>query len=360
MDRNIKLVQKCAQAMQLPYTYFPEADVLGINLGAKPYYFIFSISPMNYGASIYVAKHKYALNTLLHQSGFPVPKAVAFEKKQLKQQTLAKLISHLRFPLVAKPMINTVRGKDVLCNIKNMEQLTDYLNTFFDNHRFVQIEEFHTQLKEYRVTVLKNRIVGVLVRSGAFVLGDGKHTIEELIKLKNIERIRLSKELTISPLKYDTEYKYCLEEQGLTLQSIVPEGDKIRLCYTVNTGRGGDIFSLGKKIHPANAKLICEVARTIGLDYVGFDILCEHINTPFTPNKWVIIEANFLADATLHEIPNQGKKASLINKILLQIIYRHPFSYLYHLCIRSRFSIYFKSGLLLFIFLYVIHKMLMS
>lgn len=360
MDRNITLFQKCAQAMQLPYTYFPNVDVLRITLGTKPYYFIFSISPINYGASIYVAKHKYALNSLLNQSGFPVPKAVAFEKKQLEHKSLSQLIEPLRFPLVAKPMINTVRGKDVLCNIKNMEQLISYLDIFFDSHRFVQIEEFHTQLKEYRVTVLKNRIIGVVIRTGAFVIGDGEHTVEELIVQKNKERIYLSKELTISPLQYDTEYKNCLEEQGLTLHSIVSEGVKVRLCYTANTGRGGDIFSLGKKIHPINAKMICNVARTIGLDYVGFDLLCEDINTPFKPNKWIIIEANFLANTTIHEIPNQGIKAGVINKILRNIIYRHPFAYVYHLCIHSRFSIYFKGGLLLFIFLFVTDKMLMS
>ncbi len=344
--------------MQLPYTYFPKADALRIDLGGTFYYFVFSISPMNYGASIYVAKHKYALNRLLHQSGFPVPNAVAFEKKQWEHQSLKELIKPLRFPLVAKPMINTVRGTGVLCNIKNMENLSEYLNTFFDKHRFVEIEEFHSQLKEYRVTVLKNRVIGVLVRTGAFVMGDGKHTIEELIEIKNVERIRLSKVLTISPLKYDTEYQNCLEEQGLTLKSIIPEGEKIRLCYTVNTGRGGDILSLGNKIHPANAKRVCAAARTIGLDYVGFDLLCEDINIPFKPNKWVIIEANFLADATLHEIPNHGIKTKVVNKILWHIIYRHPFSYLYHLCIRSRFSIYFKSGILVMISMYLLHRLI--
>ncbi|WP_298626829.1 UDP-N-acetylmuramyl peptide synthase [uncultured Legionella sp.] len=361
MDRNVALFKKCAQEMQLPYTYYPTADVLKVELGAKPYYFVFSISPINYGASIYVAKHKYACNTLLHQAGFPVPKAVAFEKKKLEQHSLSELIEPLRFPLVAKPMLNSVRGLGVLCNIKNIAELSEYVNTLFNNHRFVQIEEFHSQLKEYRVTVLNNKVIGVLIRTGAFVIGDGKHTIEELIELKNVERIHLSKELTISPLRYDTEYKSCLEEQGLTLQSIVPEGNKIRLCYTVNTGRGGDIFSLGKKIHPANAKMVCDAARAIGLNYVGFDLLCEDIiNTPFKPNKWIIIEANFYADATLHEIPNHGVKTKIINKMLRHLIYRHPFSYLYHLCMHSCYSKYFKSGLLLLILLFVINTIYMA
>ncbi|CEG56643.1 hypothetical protein [Legionella fallonii] len=357
MDRNIKLLYHCAQAMHLPCTYLPKIDALKIELGPKPYYFLLSISPLNYGASIYIAKNKYLLNKLLHRSGFPVPKACAFDKKTWQEKSLSELITPLRFPLVAKPMMDTARGKDVLCNIKNMDSLSDYLNFIFKTHKFVQIEEFHSNLKEYRILVLNNRVIGVILRTSAYVIGDGRHTIEELIKIKNKERIRLSRELTISPLKYDLEYKNCLEEQGLTLQSIIPDGTKIKLCHTVNTGRGGNILSQGKKIHPLNAKRVCEAARAIGLNYVGFDLLCEDINVPFRSDQWIIIEANFWADATLHEIPNQGVKANVVNKIMWQLIYRHPFSYLYHLCIRSRISVYIKSLTLLLLFCLVVFEL---
>lgn len=335
--------------MHLPFTYLPDPGILRVDLGSRPYYFIYSIFPVNHGATIYIAKHKYAVNKLLERSGFPVAKSIAFKKELLEEKSLEEIVKHLKFPLVAKPMINTVRGRDVLCNIKNIKMLTDYLIPFFKKHRFVQVEEFRTGLKEYRVLVLNNRVIGVIERTPAFVLGDGIHNIEQLIELKNVERIRLSKILTISPLKYDIEYKYCLDEQGLSLQSIPKEGEKIRLCYTVNTGRGGDILSQGKKIHSINAKHLCNAAQAIGLNYVGFDLLCEDINKPFKKDRWLIIEANYCADATLHEIPNHGVRADVINKVLKRLIYRHPLSYLCHLCIRSPLSFYFKSGLLLLI-----------
>lgn len=343
MDRNITLFHQGAQELHLPYTYIPEPGVLRIELAGKHYYFVYAISPLNQGASVYLSQHKYALNKLLKRAGFPVPKATAFNKDRWSRQPLDQLVSHLNFPLVAKPMMASVRGKDVLCNIKNIQMLSDYLNSFFETYRYVQIEEFHTNLKEYRVLVLNNRVIGVVERIAAHIVGDGKHTIEELIALRNEERIRLSKTLTISPLKFDIEHQHCLQEQGLTLQSVISEGQKIRLGYTVNTGRGGDILSLGKKIHQENAKHLCRAAKTIGLNYVGFDVLCEHINAPFKPGKWIIIEANYCADTTLHEIPNRGLRAVVIKKILKQLIYRHPLSYFYHLCIRSSLSIYFKS-----------------
>ncbi|CEG55861.1 hypothetical protein [Legionella fallonii] len=346
MDRNVKLFHQGAMDLHLPCTYIPELGYLRVELGRKHYYFVYSISPMNQGASVYLSKHKYALNKLLQRAGFPVPKATAFNKERWSQKPLDQLVKHLNFPLVAKPMMNTVRGKDVLCNIQDLEMLSTYLSTFFDKYKYVQIEEFHTNLKEYRVLILKNRVIGVLERTAAHLVGDGIHNVEELIEIRNAERIRLSKELTISPLKFDIEHQNCLKEQGLSLQSIIPEGHKIRLGYTVNTGRDGDIFSLGKKIHPTNAKHLCQAAQVIGLNYVGFDVLCENINVPFRPNRWIIIEANYCADTTLHEIPNQGIRAVVTKKILKQLIYRHPLSYFYHLCLRSRLSIYFKSGMM--------------
>lgn len=350
MDRNVTLFHQGALDLHLPCTYIPEPGVLRVELGGKHYYFVYSISPLNQGASVYLSQHKYALNKLLKRAGFPVPNATAFNKDKWSHHPLEQLVKRLSFPLVAKPMIDTVRGRDVLCNIKDIQMLSNYLNTFFEKYRYVQIEEFHANLKEYRVLVLKNRVIGVIERVAAHLVGDGKHSIEELIALRNEERIRLSKTLTISPLKFDIEHQNCLQEQGLSLQSVVPEGHKIRLGYTVNTGRGGDIFSLGKKIHPVNAKHLCDAAQAIGLNYVGFDVLCEHIDTPFKPGKWVIIEANYCADTTLHEIPNHGVRAVVIKKILKQLIYRHPLSYFYHVCIRSRLSIYFKSGMITLLF----------
>jgi len=342
MDRNMRLFYQAAQQLGLMVKYHADIAYLSIILGKKNYYFHRTITPLNKGASIFIAKNKYKLNKILEASGFPVPKAVAFTANDYEEQSLSDLIQGLRFPLVAKPMTDSGRGTEVLCNIKNINTLSDHIERMIQNHSCIQVEEFHQHFKEYRILVLKKRVIGVVERFGASVIGDGKHSIEELIAKSNEQRAQLSLTLTISPLIVDEEYMDCLAEQNLTLQSIPDLGEKIRLCYTVNTGRGGEIYSHGKQIHPLNVEYLCRAAKTIGLTYVGLDVICEDINLPFNQTNWVIIEANFNPDLTIHEIPNRGKKAKVINKLLLQLIYRHPFSYVYHLCMHSRWSIYIK------------------
>ncbi len=349
MDKNAELFYKGAKKLGLTVNFHADLGFLEIVIGSKHYYFLRTLTPLNEGASIFICKNKFKANQLLLKAGFPVPKAVAFSKNEISEFALAHFIKTLRFPLVAKPMENGGRGTDVLCNIKDLSTLQKQVDTIFKKFNYVQIEEFHKSPKEYRVLVFKNQVIGVVERFSASVVGDGTHTIAELIAIANEKREVLAKHLTISPLIHDLEYEQCLQEQGLSLKSVIPQGKKIQLCHTVNTGRGGDILSLGKKIHPANAALLCAALRETGLVYGGFDVLCEDIHLSFSQSKWMIIEINHNPDLTIHEIPNQGIRVNVINKILGELIWRHPLSYLLHLAgklYRSKIS---KAGLLILV-----------
>ncbi|WP_051555195.1 hypothetical protein [Legionella fairfieldensis] len=355
MNRSTQVYYKRAQALGLDAVYIPEIGSLKISLGKKNYYFMATITPFNQGASIFIAKNKFFLNTLLARNGFSVPKALIVNQTTFTQYSLEKIVKDLKFPLVVKPVSDTSRGKDVLCNIKEISHLSACLTKGLQRYTAMQIEEFHPDLREYRVLILKNRVIGVVERFGASVTGDGKHTIAQLIAIKNQDIEKVIHTLTVSPLVVDEEYQQCLAEQGLDLTSIPPANKRVRLCYTANTGRGGDILSLGKKINKKNALCLINAAKAAGLDFVGFDVLCEDINIPFN-EKWFILEGNFHPDITLHEVSNQGKKVPVATAILRQLIFRHPFAYVKHWFGNSRFSFYLKiiffiTALLLILFL---------
>lgn len=348
MNLNLKLYLKGAQSLGLPTTVIPDLGVR-VDLGMNIYYFIESMTPLNEGGSYCVSLDKYLGNKILEKSGFPVPKAVTFDQTTWQKNSLSTLLKNLQFPVVAKPVKETGRGAAVFCNIINEDRLNEYLFDFFKYFPKVQIEEFLQPdlLREYRVLIIHNKVCGVVERFSAHVVGDGVHTIEQLIALANEERLLLSETLTISPMVYDQEYEECLIEQGLSLQSIPENGQKIRLCYTVNTGRGGTIYSLGKQIHPENARKLIKAAQALGLNFAGLDILCEDINRPFNLNQWMIIEINYRPDITIHEIPNQGKKAPVMRIVFWQLIRKHLSSYCYQLIFKSHYSIYFKATIAL-------------
>jgi len=334
VNKNISIYFESALRLKLPVIYINTANCLHIPLGKAHYYFVDTITPFNDGGSIFLAKNKSNLNQLLRNAGFPVSNWTTIHKDTFYKQSLAELTQNLRFPLVIKPQLNTHSGIDVVCNIKTLQQLSDCLESKFKRNPFMQIEEFQEGLKEYRILLLKNRVIGVVERRESCVIGDGQHTIEQLIINNNQKMAKNS-----YPILINAECQQCLMDQNLNLNCIPVKGKTIRLQYAVNRAHGGRAISLGKKIHSQNAKILSNITRLIGLDLVGLDLLCEDINKPFSQTKWFIIEANLGPGVSIHEYPDEGIKMNVSKKILMQLIYRHPFAYFLH-----RISIFRNMG----------------
>ncbi len=238
---------------------------------------------------------------------------------------LPQHLDSLKFPVVIKPTLNSHSGEGVICSIKKHDQLLDNLSKSFKSYPLIQIEEFYQGLKEYRVLILKNRILGVVERIAAQVVGDGTHTISELIVAHNHSLAPIQCAILVN-----TECLLCLADQGFILEDIPPRAKIIRLHYPVNRALGGTSVSLGKKINPENANYLCQAANSTGLDLVGIDLLCEDINLSFSETKWIIIEANFAPGISIHEYPDEGKPMNVSKKILSQLIFQHPLAYIFH------------------------------
>lgn len=310
---------KTAMALHLPTKYLPEIDCMMIELGKKNYMFTLSISPFNNHASIYLAKNKQACQLILKEKGFPVPKSATIEQNEFETNELKNLIKGLKFPLVIKPTHGTYGGEGVQCNIQDIINLEHLLQFNLKRYQSMHVEEFYQGLREYRVLLFKNRILGIVERVPLRVIGDGASTIEQLFTQVNNTRIE--------SLHLDEN---CLREQGLTLQSTPALNEAIRLVYPVNHAQGGSVHALSKKIPTVN-KAYCEkIAKLLDLELVGLDIMCEDINKSFNKTPWLILEANFGPDLNLHESPETGTKTAVSKIILKTLIRRHPFSYIKH------------------------------
>ncbi|HAF87774.1 MAG: UDP-N-acetylmuramyl peptide synthase [Legionellaceae bacterium] len=356
LNNNVRLLYQSARAFGLAVTYLSDIAYLKITLGKHNFYTHCAITPLNLGASIFMCRAKYTTHLLLKKEGFNVPKSVLITTKLYQTCSLNELTASLNFPVVAKPAFRSGRGRNILCNIKNLNALEDYLNHHLTDDNDILVEEFQHNLRDYRVLILDGHVIGVAERFGASVVGDGIHTIAALIDQKNVIRAKLSGHMTISPLCVDEEYLACLAQANLTLQSVPLKGQVVKLCHTANTGRGGDVLSHGTNIHPYNAKRLSEAAHALGIHLVGFDVLCEDIQQPFTHTRWFILEANFNADLTLHEKPYQGPAVNVSKKIIWALIKRYPLSYLYTLFYHRRLFFYFKIATCI-IFVSILHRL---
>lgn len=346
MDKNAQLYYESARALKLPLIKIPSIAGFKLKLGKYHYFFRGGETPFNQGSSISVATNKYCTNKVLEAAGFPVPKAVAFNQHAFQTNSIETLLKDLRYPLVVKPTLNSAAGRDVVCNIQTTEQLINYLSAYYQRHDFLSVEEFHPHLNAYRVLVFHNKVIGVTQRFPAHIVGDGVHSIKELITISNRTREALKYTTCLDPITLDDDFKSRFSELSITLETIPKKDEKIELCYKCNSVLGGTIHSLGTRICKENARLFISAAKALNLHLVGFDVQCEDILKPIISTKGVIIEANYNPGITIHDIPLSGIKNPVSKKMMKYFIYKHPIAYVSHLLKNCYRSCYFKFSLL--------------
>lgn len=328
MNINSRLYYQTAVKLGFPVTPMDqEIDGFKIELNGKIYYFRGGSTPFNDVASSSIANNKFCMNHVLRQEGFPLPKATAISRKKINEGSWD--VGNLSFPMVAKPTMDSEKGTDVLCNIKDMETLRDYLKKNNAHHKFITLEEFEFGLNAYRVLVFYNKVIGVTQRIPTYVIGDGKNSISQLVMLANEKRKAFKDKVSLGEIKIDKEVEIRLEEKEMSLDTVPKEDEKVTLCYGCNGTRGGTRVSLGKEICKENKKLLCRAAKVLNLNLVGFDVLCEDINVPIESSRGFIIEANHNPDITIHENAMSGVRNVVSRKILRKLIYKHPIAYLY-------------------------------
>lgn len=356
MNKNARCYYESAIKLFLPLEELPQVEGFRLILGRKNYYFCGSGTPLNNSGSITLTRNKYSMNKTLAENGFPVPKATFVHYSEFTDGLLAEKIAELSFPLVAKPQIGKL-GNGVLCNIQTFAQLQNYMEINSEAYEYVTIEEFHSNLNSYRVLIFNNKVLGVIQRYPAHVVGDGQHNLQELIDITNKRRLEISD--TLAPIVVDEECQIRLAELGLDLSHIPKADEELSLAYTCNASRGGTYRSLGKSICKENKRLLIHAAKQLNLSLVGFDIQCADINQPFVPSRDVIIESNDGPSVRIHEYPIEGQAVSISNKIIRSLIYRHPFSYLHALYKNQRSGVYVRA-LILAAFLAVTYFSLMK
>ncbi|MBF0213157.1 MAG: ATP-grasp domain-containing protein, partial [Magnetococcales bacterium] len=93
-------------------------------------------------------------------------------------------IREQQYAVVVKPVVGS-GGKGVTTNITTREHFDEaWAIATASRSKYILVEEYFVG-KEYRVFVIGNTIRAATQRIAAHVVGDGEHTIEQLIKLKN-------------------------------------------------------------------------------------------------------------------------------------------------------------------------------
>lgn len=168
------------------------------------------------------------------------------------------------------------------------------------------VVEKHVAGIDNRILVVGDKAVCATLREPAFVVGDGRATIAGLIEARNLARAE-NRFVGRKPLKISPMIERNLAILGLTTQSVIEAGRRLRLHEIANVGGGGDSEDVTDRLHPDFAEIAVRAARAIpGIAHAGVDLLAPDISRPAAGQRYAVCEINTRPDIALHHFPFFG------------------------------------------------------
>lgn len=199
--------------------------------------------------------------------------------------------NQIGLPVVVKPF-NGNQGKGVHINLNNE---TEVKKAFAEASKYSAgvIVEKYSEGNDYRILVVGGEVIAVDQRLPAMVVGDGVHSIRELVEIVNREPERgESHEKSLTKIMLGEVEKSVLGKRGMDENTILEAGKQIMLRENGNISTGGIAIDCTDIIHPENADIAVNAANAIGIDIAGIDIVAEDIAKSILSSSGAVIEVN--------------------------------------------------------------------
>lgn len=159
--------------------------------------------------------------------------------------------------------------------------------------------------EEHRLLVVGGRLVAATRGQMTEVVGDGVHTMQQLVDQQlNTDPRRGEEEsfpLEFIVLNKEQHMLVELQRQGLTPEGVPESGRRVRVQRHGNLTH--DVTDL---VHPDVAELAAMAARVVGLDIAGVDLVVQDIAKPLVPQGGAIVEVNAGPGLLMHIKPESG------------------------------------------------------
>ena len=247
-----------------------------------------SLSDLTSAISMSLCQDKRLTHSVLSNAGLNMPTQ---QLAGTADDNLAFLEQHMR--VVVKP-VDGEQGNGVAVDLDSIEQVQQAIEAAraFDSR--VLLESFHEGL-DLRIVVIGFEVVAAALRRPAQVMGDGLHSVHQLIEAQSRRRQAATEGESRIPL--DAETLRSVRAAGYEYDSIVPAGQLLAVRRTANLHTGGCLEDVTDMLHPALADAAVRAARALDIPVVGLDLMVPAADQP----EYVFIEANERAGLANHE-----------------------------------------------------------
>ena len=235
------------------------------------------------------------------KAGVPVPRGASVTTIAAAERIFHDIVVNENTAVIVKPSIGS-RSRHTYINITDVEALHHAFKKAKELSPRVVVEEELVGFV-FRITLVGGTIAGIMRREPPHVIGDGTHTVHQLIVEENNNHLRHGEHFHELPLGEETIQ--ILEEQKLSLESVPAIGRMVIIHPKVSRSYGASNTEI-TDIHPDNEKLFLHIAAVLDDPLVGVDFMIDDMAKSWKDQKCGVIECNSLPFIDLHHFPLKG------------------------------------------------------
>jgi cyanophycin synthetase len=292
-----------ARARNIPYYRLSEdTSYIQLGHGIKQQRFQATVTWKTSIIGHTIADSKAWTKQVLEDAGIPVPRGRVCNSWE---DALAAAEA-IGYPVVTKPLSGN-HGRGITTGITNEAELREGYDAALARHETVLVETF-IKGEDHRLLVIDNKLVAAARRRPAHVTGNGRSTLKQLIDKENEDPRRgVGHENLLTQIHIDVQTERLISQAGLTLDSVIPDGEVVYLKSTANISTGGTATDLTDDVHPEVKYAAERIGQLIGLDIIGIDLLAENLTTPLDQQSAGVVEVNAGPGFRMHMAPTHGK-----------------------------------------------------
>lgn len=295
----------------IPYIRLNRHSLVQLGYGVNQKRVQATVASTTSSIAVEIACDKEETKNLLEKAEIPVPKGmIGYDEDDLRDA-----IKKIGYPIVTKP-VNGNHGKGATTNLRNWEDAVKGLAAAKKYGRAVIIEKYIVGY-DHRILVINYKFVAAAKRTPASVFGNGTSTIRELIEQVNTDPRRgYGHEKVLTAIKIDDFTMGILHEKNLSLDTVLPAGEELWLKPTANLSTGGTATDISDLVHPDNVFMCERIARIIGLDICGIDIMTPDLSQPIKEAGGAILEVNAAPGFRMHLAPTDGLPRNVADPVI--------------------------------------------
>ncbi|HSG40260.1 MAG TPA: cyanophycin synthetase, partial [Thermoanaerobaculia bacterium] len=302
---------RAAEERDIPWIRLNERSLVQLGHGKFQRRIQATVTSETRHTAVEIASDKRLTNQILSDLGLPVPRQVRVRGPN----DAVEGAERIGFPVVVKPLDGN-HGKGVSINLTTPEQVRTAFDEAYEYSSVVIVETFQ-EGHDYRILVIDGKVVAAAQRVPGHIVGDGRHTIAELVEIVNADPRRgIGHEKVLTRLELDHQAERLLQAAGLNPESVLPEGKVFYLRSTGNLSTGGTSVDVTDVIHYDNRIMAQRAVKAVGLDVGGVDFISPDISRSYKEIGGAIVEVNAAPGFRMHTAPTEGTPRDVAGPVL--------------------------------------------